>query len=62
MDEAEVERGNADAIVAVVAHKRKGKGKALDQYVTMSVRDFIYLLGVKCDRAEHEGAGGHVQA
>lgn len=45
VDEAEVERGNADAIAAVVVHKRKGKGKAGDQYVTLTLRDLIFLLG-----------------
>jgi hypothetical protein len=45
VDEAEVERGNADAVAGVVIHKRRGKGHALDQYVTMTVRDFVVLLG-----------------
>jgi hypothetical protein len=43
VDEATVERGNADAIAGVVIHKRKGRGQFLDQYVTMSVRDFLAL-------------------
>jgi hypothetical protein len=43
--EAETERGNLDAIAGVVIHKRRGKGQALDQYVTLTVRDFIALLG-----------------
>lgn len=43
--EAEVERGNLDAIAGVVVHKRRGKGRALDQYVTMTVRDLVALLG-----------------
>lgn len=42
--EAEVERGNDDAAVGLVVHKRKGKGQALDQYVTLTVRDLIALL------------------
>lgn len=45
VDEAEVERGNADAVAAVVVHKRRGKGQAADQYVTMTLRDLIVLLG-----------------
>ncbi|UAJ79977.1 hypothetical protein IT072_02550 [Leifsonia sp. ZF2019] len=45
VDEAEVERGNADAIAGAVVHKRRGKGQALDQYVTMTVRDLVALLG-----------------
>lgn len=43
--EAEVERGNADAVAAVVVHKRRGKGQPGDQYVTMTLRDFVALLG-----------------
>lgn len=42
--EAEVERGNDDALVGLVVHKRRGKGQALDQYVTLTVRDLIALL------------------
>lgn len=45
VQEAEVERGNLDAIAGVVIHKRRGKGQALDQYVTLTVRDFVALLG-----------------
>lgn len=43
VDEVEVEVGNADALAGVVLHKRKGRGAFLDQYVTMSVRDFIAI-------------------
>jgi hypothetical protein len=43
VDEAAVERGNLDAIAGVVVHKRKGRGQFLDQYVTMTVRDFLAL-------------------
>lgn len=42
--EAEVERLNDDADVAVVVHKRRGKGDGLDQYVTLTLRDLITLL------------------
>jgi hypothetical protein len=42
--EAEVERGNDDALAGVVVHKRRGKGNPLDQYVTTTMRDFIALL------------------
>lgn len=45
ISEAEVERGNADAKVGVVIHKRAGKGQARDQYVTLTVEDFAVLLG-----------------
>lgn len=44
--EAEVERGNLDALAGVVVHKRTGKGKAQmgEQYVTMTLADFAALL------------------
>lgn len=46
VNEAEVERGNLDALAAAVVHKRVGKGKANmgDQYVTMTLADFAALL------------------
>lgn len=45
--EAEVERGNDDAAVGVVAHKRVGVGETRmgEQYVTMTLADFAVLLG-----------------
>lgn len=42
--EAEVERGNDDADVALVIHKRRGYGDPLDSYVTCTLRDLIALL------------------
>lgn len=42
--EAEVERGNDDAIAGVIVHKRHGKGAAEDQWVTMTLHDFVALL------------------
>ena len=42
--EAEVERGNDDALVGAVIHKRHGKGQAGDQWVTMTLRDLVALL------------------
>lgn len=51
LTEAEAERGNADAAVAVVAHKRHGKGQAGDQLVTMTVADFAVLLGADAGAA-----------
>ena len=44
LGEAEIERGNDDAGVAVVAHKRHGKGAPGDQLITMTMRDFVSLL------------------
>lgn len=42
--EAEIERGNDDAIAGVVIHKRHGNGNPADQLVTMTARDFAALL------------------
>lgn len=42
--EAEVERGNDDAIAGVVVHKRPGHGDPLDQYVSGTVRDLIAII------------------
>jgi hypothetical protein len=42
--EAEVEAGNADAPFGVVCHKRKGVGDPAQQYVTMSLAAFAWLL------------------
>jgi len=46
VNEAEVERGNLDALAGVVVHKRVGKGKAKigETYVTMTLADFAALL------------------
>ena len=42
--EAETERGNDDALIGVVAHKRHGNGNPGDQYVTMTLRTFAAML------------------
>lgn len=44
VDEADIERGNDDALAGLVVHKRRGHGQALDQYVTCTVRDIVALL------------------
>jgi hypothetical protein len=44
VEEAETERGNADATLGIVWHRRKGKAKAEEWFVTMSGDQFIYLL------------------
>lgn len=49
VDEAVVEAGNGDAAVAVVVHKRRGKGRAGDQYVTMRLCDLAVLLGAEVE-------------
>lgn len=43
-NEVELERGNDDAGVGVIAHKRHGKGQPQDQWVTMTLADFVSLL------------------
>lgn len=43
-NEAEIERRNDDAIAGVVAHKRHGKAKPGEQWVTMTVDDLIAIL------------------
>lgn len=42
--EAEVERGNDDALVGAVIFKRHGKGQPGDQWVTMTLADLVALL------------------
>lgn len=42
--EAEVERGNDDALAGLVVHKKRGTANPLDQYVTCTVRDLVALL------------------
>lgn len=44
VEEARIEAGNDDAVIGVVIHKRRGKGKPGDQYVTMTVDDLVWLL------------------
>lgn len=42
--EAEIERRNDSALAGVVVHKRRGKGDAADQYVTMTLADLVSLI------------------
>lgn len=46
INETDVQRGNDDAQIGLVIHKRRGYGltRPLDQYVTMTVRDLLALL------------------
>ena len=43
-NETEVERGNDDALAGVVAHKRHGNGNPGDQFITMTLANFVALL------------------
>lgn len=42
--EAEVERGNDDALAGLIIHKRHGKGQPQDQWVTLTVGELVALL------------------
>lgn len=42
--EAEAERGNDDALAAVIVHKRHGVGDPGAQWVTCTLADFVALL------------------
>ena len=51
-NEAEIARGNDDAGVGVIAHKRHGKGQPADQWVTMTLGDLVALLTGSRDHLE----------
>lgn len=42
--EAEIERGNDDALAGLVIHKRRGTANPSEQYVTCTVADLVALL------------------
>lgn len=42
--EAEVERGNDDALIGVVMHKKRGTTDPAEQYVTMTAETFAVLI------------------
>ncbi len=42
--EAEVERGNDDALAGLIIHKRHGKGQPQDQWVTLTLGELVALL------------------
>lgn len=44
INEADIERGNDDAVAGLVVHKRRGTTDPGDQYVTLTLRDLIALL------------------
>ncbi|WP_298045710.1 hypothetical protein, partial [uncultured Citricoccus sp.] len=53
--EAETARGNDDAVAGVVVSKRHGKGQAADQWVHMTLADFVALLTGSREHLETEG-------
>lgn len=44
MTEADIARGNDDALAGLIIHKRHGVGDPLDQWATMTVRELVALL------------------
>jgi hypothetical protein len=44
VQEAQDEAENYEAVAGVVCHKRKMKGQAGDQYLTMTLSDFLTIL------------------
>ena len=54
--ETEIERGNDDALAGVIVHKRHGKGKPADQWVTLTLADFAALLTGNRDHINQEEA------
>lgn len=44
VQEAQREAVNDNAIAGIVVHKRRGKGDPMEQYVTMTLRDYIVLV------------------
>ena len=45
MRELDAEKGNNDSRAGAIIHKRRGKGQAADQWVTMTLADLVVLLG-----------------
>ena len=58
VDEAELERANDGASLGVVWHHRKGRGSAVDGYVTMTGATFIRLLREAGHIPENGGHNG----
>lgn len=42
--EAETERGNDDALAGVIIHKRHGKTSPAQQWITMTLHEFLAIL------------------
>ncbi|GAA2178257.1 hypothetical protein GCM10009785_00150 [Brooklawnia cerclae] len=54
MTEAQTERGNDDGDVALIVHKRHGKGRPEDQWVTTTLGEFVALIAGNRDHLEDE--------
>ena len=50
--EAETERGNDDAGAALIVHKRRGKGNAADQWVTLTLGELVALISGNRDHLQ----------
>ena len=47
--EAEIQRGNDDALAGLIVHKRHGHALPEDQWVTLTLGDLVALLTVRRD-------------
>jgi hypothetical protein len=56
--EAEVERKNLGALAGVVVSKRHGKGDPMDQWVHMTMREFIALMNLNREHTENDATAG----
>ena len=52
--ETETERGNADSVAGIVAAKRRGTNQPGEQFVLMTLADFVALLNGDRDHLEGE--------
>lgn len=50
-NEAEIERGNDDALAGLIVHKRHGKADPADQWVTCTLAELVALLTGSRDHA-----------
>lgn len=56
--EAEIERINYQALAGVVVHKRHGKGRAEDQWVSMTLGELVALINGNRDHIGKETSNG----
>ena len=50
--EADIARGNSDSLAGVVISKRHGKGAAKDQWVHMTLEEFVAILNGSRDHTD----------
>lgn len=51
-DEADTARGNSDSLAGVVISKRHGRGAAKDQWVHMTLEEFVAILNGSRDHTD----------